>query len=149
MPQMTSDHIAQVIADKNYLRTMRTFQENFDMSHRQLLDTLNAYAVVESDPHLSNLCCRLDYNMVSGPCRPNSTSLPSESGAMVAVLQQVLRGWWTGACKAVGQDGCADHKVAARSGSGSSEELNLITVLAEAREPVAAAQPLFFVVVFL
>eukprot|EP01052_Picozoa_sp_SAG31_P031683 SAG31_NODE_3383_length_4335_cov_2.093012_5_plen_51_part_00 len=33
------------------------------MSHRQLLDTLNAYAVVESDPHLSNLCCRLDYNM--------------------------------------------------------------------------------------
>jgi|EP01046_Picozoa_sp_COSAG06_P095425 hypothetical protein len=41
---------------------MRTFQENFDLSHRQLVETLNAYATVESEPHLSNLCARLDYN---------------------------------------------------------------------------------------
>ena len=82
-------HIAQVVQDKNYLRTMRTFQvrrqrpdvcaqpawlglscvsrclwtqENFDSSHRQLLETLNAYATVEAEPHLTNLCSRLDFN---------------------------------------------------------------------------------------
>ena len=60
--QMASVHIAQVVADKNYLRTMRTFQENFDLSHRQLVETLNAYATMESEPHLSNLCSRLDFN---------------------------------------------------------------------------------------
>ena len=93
----TSMHIAQVVQDKNYLRTMRTFQvifadifniywqniclpcvvtatisldcrftlyaqENFDSSHRQLLETLNAYATVEAEPHLTNLCSRLDFN---------------------------------------------------------------------------------------
>ena len=41
---------------------MRTFQENFDLSHRQLLETLTAYATVEAEPHLSNLCARLDFN---------------------------------------------------------------------------------------
>ena len=83
-------HIAQVVQDKNYLRTMRTsqvtrqrpdfwrtvpawlglscvsrclrMQENFDSSHRQLLETLNAYATVEAEPHLTNLCSRLDFN---------------------------------------------------------------------------------------
>jgi hypothetical protein len=37
-------------------------QENFDLSHRQLLETLNAFATVEAEPHLSNLCARLDFN---------------------------------------------------------------------------------------
>ncbi len=89
--EATSMHIAQVVQDKNYLRTMRTFQvrgntllslhnhpawlglclvasqclatqENFDSSHRQLLETLNAYATVEAEPHLTNLCSRLDFN---------------------------------------------------------------------------------------
>lgn len=97
--ETTSIHIAQVVQEKNYLRTMRTFQvkigisnrrcrvtlaillaydsplvlgtklrflismqENFDSSHRQLLETLNAYATVEAEPHLTNLCSRLDFN---------------------------------------------------------------------------------------
>ena len=56
---MTADGRVTTCSD---LRTMRTFQENFDLSHRQLLETLTAYATVEAEPHLSNLCARLDFN---------------------------------------------------------------------------------------
>eukprot|EP00276_Gloeochaete_wittrockiana_P000656 CAMPEP_0184674634 /NCGR_PEP_ID=MMETSP0308-20130426/87345_1 /TAXON_ID=38269 /ORGANISM="Gloeochaete witrockiana, Strain SAG 46.84" /LENGTH=196 /DNA_ID=CAMNT_0027122257 /DNA_START=467 /DNA_END=1057 /DNA_ORIENTATION=+ len=52
----------QIVSDDHYGKTVATFDSSFRDQLRQLLDTLNQYALVEIDPHLSSLCTRLDFN---------------------------------------------------------------------------------------